>query len=190
MDKIQDVNYSAAGNHITTCTITLESGTEVLGSAFSDTIAQLEPEAREAAYADAILQIEKSKFPFLDQLEEAYIASWEKLQNEIDQKLIKEIKNRGIKTRNVEARNEWMKGNLKINSVDKVNQVYLYPDSNDEEMLFAYDERAVIRETKDKILVEFGGIIDLKETFKGKTLADSLKEKGEEVKKESDYNRV
>lgn len=187
MDKIADVKYGAAGNYITTCTISFESGMEVIGSAYSKELPQLGREMRTAANSDAIQQIEKSKFQFLYDLDDAYISSWKKFMKEVDQRIVKELKERGIKIRNMEKRDEWMRNNLRINSVNKVNQVYIYPDTDQEEMLFAYDEQATIRETKDDIYVEFGGIIDLMAPFKGKTLADSLEKKGINLDSENTY---
>lgn len=189
MDKIANVKYDAAGNYITTCTIMFESGMEVIGSVYSKEHPQLSQEMRTAANTDAVQQIEKSKFQFLHELDDAYISSWKKFMNEIDQRIVKELKDRAIKIRSKENRDEWMQENLRINSVNKVNQVYLYPNTDQEEMLFAYDEQATIRETKDDIYVEFGGIIDVMAPFKGKTLADSLEEKGVNVKSDNEYSK-
>lgn len=187
MDKIANVTYGTSGRKITTCTVILESGQEVLGSVYSETIPQLDEKTKEAARKDAMHQLERSKYPFLDDLEEAYMSSWKKLMNDVEQRLKKDLKERGIKFNSPNQRKNWVKDHVQINQVNKVNQVYLYPDTDKAEMLFAYDEQVTIKETTKDIFVEFGGIIDLKAPFKGKTLADSLKDKGEDVKPEEDY---
>lgn len=189
-NNIKDVIYGMSGSRLTTCTIIFEDGTEAIGSAYSADIPQMSPELKQAAKADAAQQLEKSKYQILYSIEENYMLSWNKFMKDVETRLLKELKKKGIKLRNIEKRAEWIKEHVRISMSrsGNLNQVYVYPDTPEEDLLFIYDSGCTIKETDKGINVSFGGIMDL--TPQGRTLADKLKEDGVKVESEEYYEKL